>query len=80
MTGRFLPGIPGPDIEAIFEAAPGNELGSKATVRNATLRLIRGMDLRLHPCSVAPAESPRSAGHAATRSGSSCNNAAAMRG
>ena len=25
-------------------------------VRNAVLRLIRGMDLRLHPCSVAPAE------------------------
>ena len=27
MTGRFLPGVPGPDIEAIFEAAPGNEIG-----------------------------------------------------
>ena len=27
-------------------------------VRNAVLRLVRGMDLRLHPCSVAPAESP----------------------
>ena len=25
-------------------------------VRNAVLRLIRGMDLRLHPCGVAPAE------------------------
>ena len=25
-------------------------------VRNAVLRLVRGMDLRLHPCSVAPAE------------------------
>ena len=28
-------------------------------VRNAVLRLIRGMDLRLHPCSVAPAETRR---------------------
>ena len=28
MTGRFLPGVPGPDIEAIFEAAPGNEIGT----------------------------------------------------
>ena len=27
-------------------------------VRNAVLRLVRGMDLRLHPCSVAPAEGP----------------------
>ena len=28
MTGRFLPGVPGSDIEAIFEAAPGNEIGT----------------------------------------------------
>ena len=28
-------------------------------VRNAVLRLIRGMNLRLHPCSVAPAETRR---------------------
>ena len=28
-------------------------------IRNAVLRLIRGMDLRLHPCSVAPAETRR---------------------
>ena len=41
-------------------------------VRNAVLRLIRGMDLRLHPYSVAPAE-----GHekCAPPAGSSCNNA-----
>ena len=26
MTGRFLPGVPGPEIEAIFDAAPGNEI------------------------------------------------------
>ena len=26
MTGRFLLGVPGPEIEAIFEAAPGNEI------------------------------------------------------
>ena len=42
-------------------------------VRNAVLHLVRGMDLRLHPCSVAPAE-----GHekSAPPAGSSCNNAA----
>ena len=28
-------------------------------VRNAIIRLVRGMDLRLHPCSVAPAETRR---------------------
>ena len=28
MTGRFLPGVPGPEIEAIFEAAPGNEIAA----------------------------------------------------
>ena len=28
-------------------------------VRNAVLRLVSGMDLRLHPCSVAPAETRR---------------------
>ena len=26
MTGRFLPGVPGPQIEAIFDAAAGNEI------------------------------------------------------
>ena len=34
-------------------------------IRNAVLRLIRGMNLRLHPCSVAPAET-RSAGQTAS--------------
>lgn len=28
MTGRFLPGVPGPEIEAIFDAAAGNEIAS----------------------------------------------------
>lgn len=28
MTGRFLPGVAAPEIEAIFEAAPGNEIAS----------------------------------------------------
>lgn len=28
MTERFLPGVPGPEIEAIFGAAPGNEIAS----------------------------------------------------
>ena len=45
-------------------------------IRNAVLRLIRGMNLRLHPCSVAPAEDPQKRGPSRpTRSGSSCNNA-----
>ena len=45
-------------------------------VRNAVLRLIRGMDLRLHPRSVAPAEGPEKYGpRRPTRSGYSCNNA-----
>ena len=45
-------------------------------VRNAVLRLIRGMDLRLHPCSVAPAEDHEKCGpNHPTRSGYSCNNA-----
>ena len=26
MTGRFLPGVPGPEVEAAFRAAPGNEI------------------------------------------------------
>ena len=49
-------------------------------VRNAVLRLICGMDLRLHPCSVAPAEGPEKCGpRRPTRSGYSCNNALARR-
>ena len=45
-------------------------------VRNAVLRLIRGMDLRLHPGSVAPAEGHEKCGpRRPTHSGSSCNNA-----
>ena len=28
MTGRFLPGVPGPEIEAIFTAAAGNEIAT----------------------------------------------------
>ena len=47
-------------------------------VRNAVLRLIPGMNLRLHPCSVAPAEGPEKCGpRRPTRSGYSCNNACA---
>ena len=45
-------------------------------VRNAILRLIRGMNLRLHPSSVAPAKRHEKYGpNHPTRSGSSCNNA-----
>ena len=28
MAGRFLPEVPGPEIEAILEAASGNEIGT----------------------------------------------------
>ncbi len=45
-------------------------------VRHAVLRLIRGMDLRLHPGSVAPAEGhEKCRPRRPTHSGSSCNNA-----
>ena len=37
-------------------AASNESLIVGRPVRNAVLRLIRGMDLRLHPCSVTPAE------------------------
>ena len=50
-------------------------------VRNAVLRLIRGMNLRLHPCSVAPVEGPEKCGpRRPTPAGSSCNNASHRRG
>ena len=44
-------------------------------VRNAVLRLIRGMDLRLHPCSVDPAENHEKCGPNRPTAESSCNNA-----
>ena len=44
-------------------------------VRNAVLRLIRGMDLRLHPCSVDPAEDHEKCGPNRPTAESSCNNA-----
>ena len=45
-------------------------------VRNAVLCLVPGMNLRLHPCSVAPAEGPEKCGpRRPTRAGPSCNNA-----
>ena len=46
-------------------------------VRNAVLRLLGGMNLRLHPCSVAPAEGPAEvrATPPHPRERSSCNNA-----
>ena len=47
-------------------------------VRHAILRLIPGMNLRLHPRSVAPAEGPEKCGpRRPTRNGYSCNNASA---
>ena len=50
-------------------------------VPNAILRLIRGMNLRLHPRSVDPAEGLEKCGpRRPTRSGYSCNNAARRAG
>ena len=50
-------------------------------IRNAVLRLVPGMDLRLHPCSVTPAERPQKCGPSRpTGRGSSCNNATQRRG
>ena len=50
-------------------------------VRNAVLRLIRGMDLRLHPCSVAPAEGHEKCGpRRPTPTGYSCNNVGRRQG
>ena len=50
-------------------------------VRKAVLRLVPGMDLRLHPCSVTPAADPQKRGPSRpTGRGSSCNNAHACRG
>ena len=44
-------------------------------IRHPVLRLIRGMNLRLHPCSVAPAETRRAGQTAPPAEGLSCNNA-----
>ena len=44
-------------------------------IRHAVLRLIRGMNLRLHPCSVAPAETRRAGQTAPPAEGLLCNNA-----
>ena len=49
-------------------------------IRHAVLRLIRGMNLRLHPCSVAPAETRRAGQTAPPAEGLSCNNATVCRG
>ena len=46
-------------------------------VRHAIFRLVRGMNLRLHPCSVTPAEGhEKCRPNRPTPTGSSCNNAA----
>ena len=48
-------------------------------VRNAALSLIPGIDLRLHPCIVDPAEGHEKCGpRRPTRAGPSCNNAALL--
>ena len=57
-------------------AAANESLIVGRPVRHAVLRLIRGMDLRLHPCSVAPAEGyEKCEPRRPTRRWSSCNNA-----
>ena len=48
-------------------------------IRHSVLRLIRGMNLRLHPCSVAPAETRRAGQIALPAEGLSCNNACLFR-
>ena len=57
-------------------AASNESLIVGRPVRNAVLRLIRGMNLRLHPCSVTPAETRRAGQTAPPAEGLSCNNAA----
>ena len=55
--GRLRPGsdrVRGHPHRHIAASNEGLVIGRP--VRNAVLRLVRGMDLRLHPCSVAPAE------------------------
>ena len=57
-------------------AASNESLIIGRPVCNAVLRLVRGMDLRLHPRSVASVECPEKFGPSRpTRAGSSCNNA-----
>ena len=57
-------------------AASNESLIVGRPVRNAVLRLIRGMNLRLHPRSVAPAECHEKCGpNRPTPTGYSCNNA-----
>ena len=61
-------------------AASNESLIVGRPVRHAILRLIRGMNLRLHPRSVAPAEGPEKCGpRRPARSGYSCNNAMGYR-
>ena len=68
---RSLPRTPTPS-----HAASNESLIVGRPVRHAILRLIPGMNLRLHPRSVAPAEGPEKGGpRRPTRSGYSCNNA-----
>ena len=62
-------------------AASNKSLIVSRPVRHAVLRLIHGMDLRLHPCSVAPAEDHEKCGpRRPTRAGPSCNNAMRQHG
>ena len=70
----------GPNHPARSESSCNNASNECAVVgrpvRNAALCLVPGMDLRLHLCSVAPAESPEKCGpRRPTRAGPSCNNA-----
>ena len=67
MIGRFLPGVPGPEIEAIFDMAAGNEIATgkfdspeSSGPRRQRLRL-------LSPAGVGIAGTQRSAGPSAGR-------------
>ena len=77
LRGLITPPSSGEELQAPGKVRPTLHGGiARAYHRNAILRLIRGMNLRLHPCSVAPAERPEKCGpRRPTRAGSSCNNA-----
>ena len=73
------PGRPGSDR---FRGQPHRHIAAAneglvigRPVRHAVLRLIRGMNLRLHPGSVTPAEARRTGQTAPPTEGHSCNNA-----
>ena len=63
------------DNPSVTSAAANEGPIVRRPARNAVLRPIRGMNLRLHACSVAPAERPQKRGPSRPTGRSSCNNA-----